>query len=312
MTTHNHQHQHQQNQEPAPANRKAGVELRQRVSTILYGRGMGTIVAIHGEQNPASMGTVGSVRTGGRAYFDIVFDDGNRTHRLPETILHGVQWTIHDEIATPDEVEKALLFADSETERKAMEKAAEDAEFATAVAALRVDPAFAMLEQTTERTRYGSPAANIRKHLKAAFPKVKFSVRTDGSAVNIRWTDGPTAEAVDGLVQRYKAGGFDLMSDCYEYRRSAWTEVFGSTQYVFTTREYSDAMKMHACAVARTVHGVAIEDDAEAVKKYATGQLWSVPVSVGIWRADNLQSLIGWICQHTTATAGGMTTEAAR
>lgn len=47
-------------------------------------------------------------------------------------------------------------------------------------------------------------AKHIRTELKAMFPKTKFSVRSSnysmGSEVYIHWTDGPTEEAVQNVI----------------------------------------------------------------------------------------------------------------
>ncbi|MDQ9615239.1 LPD29 domain-containing protein, partial [Serratia marcescens] len=48
-------------------------------------------------------------------------------------------------------------------------------------------------------------AINIRRELKAAYPKTKFSVRTrDYDCVNISWTDGPTENQVKQITNKYK------------------------------------------------------------------------------------------------------------
>lgn len=88
-------------------------------------------------------------------------------------------------------------------------------------------------------------AQNLRAQLKARWPGVKFSVRTDrysgGSSLNVKWTDGPTSDQVDTLAKRYQAGYFDGSTDCYEYVSSAWTDAFGEARFVFTSRDYSPA-----------------------------------------------------------------------
>jgi Large polyvalent protein associated domain 30 len=63
-----------------------------RVHSILYGGRDGVVYAIHGEQSPSSVRSIGGfMQTGGRAEFDIVFDDGTETRHLPECIIRGVQ-----------------------------------------------------------------------------------------------------------------------------------------------------------------------------------------------------------------------------
>lgn len=113
-------------------------------------------------------------------------------------------------------------------------------------------------------------AKNIRIELKLAFPGVKFSVTSDYSSVNVRWTDGPTTNQVDAIVSKYKAGRFDGMTDCYEYDRGPWGEAFGDAQYVFTSRKYSDAL------LARVIARVAERFGAKplTVKEYHQGSHW--------------------------------------
>ena len=57
----------------------------------------------------------------------------------------------------------------------------------------------------------------IRKALKAEFPRVKFSVRSDsyagGASVRISWTDGPTVDRVDAIVKPFESKSFDGMID---------------------------------------------------------------------------------------------------
>jgi hypothetical protein len=88
-------------------------------------------------------------------------------------------------------------------------------------------------------------AYNIRIMLKAAFPGVKFSVKSDsfsmGDSVDISWTDGPTAAEVDAITGKFSAGSFSGMDDSYTYTSSPWGELFGSSKYVNTSRSLSDS-----------------------------------------------------------------------
>ncbi len=79
-------------------------------------------------------------------------------------------------------------------------------------------------------------AANaIKAELKASFPNVKFSVKSEnysgGDAVNIYWTDGPDNEAVNNIVRKYEYGTFDGMTDCYNYTNRR-TDI-PQTKFVF-------------------------------------------------------------------------------
>jgi hypothetical protein len=53
----------------------------------------------------------------------------------------------------------------------------------------------------------------VRAALKRAFPGVKFSVRSStyagGASMDVGWTDGPAAAAVDAVIQPYSGAAFD-------------------------------------------------------------------------------------------------------
>lgn len=108
---------------------------------------------------------------------------------------------------------------------------------------------------TRERDALVTAARNIRAQLRARWPDVKFSVRTSrysgGNSIDVSWIDGPTDDQVSAIANRYQAGHFDGMTDCYEYASSAWTDAFGAARFVFTRREYSD----QAIAWAKAQYG---------------------------------------------------------
>jgi hypothetical protein len=89
--------------------------------------------------------------------------------------------------------------------------------------------------------RVAETAKLVRADLKREFPGVKFSVRSDsysgGASIRVRWTDGPTAPAVDRVVKRYEGSRFDGMTDL-KYGVSNWlcpvhgprtAEVYGNS-----------------------------------------------------------------------------------
>lgn len=71
------------------------------------------------------------------------------------------------------------------------------------------------------KTQAALAAKAIKTELKAAFPKVKFSVTSDnfsgGNSVRISWVDGPTYDLVAAITKKYQYGHFDGMTDSYEY-----------------------------------------------------------------------------------------------
>lgn len=57
----------------------------------------------------------------------------------------------------------------------------------------------------------------VRQALKAAFPGVKFSVRSSvysgGASIDVRWTDGPLRKEVEPIAKQYQGSDFDGMID---------------------------------------------------------------------------------------------------
>jgi hypothetical protein len=88
-------------------------------------------------------------------------------------------------------------------------------------------------------------AQMLRAALKAEFPGVKSSVRNSrGSAIDVRWTDGPRSSRVQEVCDRFAGGGFDGMQDLrYSVRQELATgEVVQFLQdFVMAQRDISDA-----------------------------------------------------------------------
>jgi hypothetical protein len=126
-------------------------------------------------------------------------------------------------------------------------------------------------------------AKNIRKELALAFPRIKFSVKSDrfsgGDSIDVYWTDGPTSKQVDAIIGKYAAGSFDGMTDSYDYSHSVWTDAFGDAKYVHTQRHYSDALITDILAqVAERLGGL---DRTPTLEDYKQGRLWQVKQSGG-------------------------------
>jgi hypothetical protein len=126
------------------------------------------------------------------------------------------------------------------------EKAAQEkAEHQTAVKA-GLPEKYPYLIQEKDSTKKGATLAakNIRIELKRAFPKVKFSVRSEyysgGNSVDVDWTDGPTTKQVDAIINKYQEGSFDGMTDCYNYEDNLFSDVFGGAKYVHGQRRNTE------------------------------------------------------------------------
>lgn len=86
----------------------------------------------------------------------------------------------------------------------------------------------------------------IKNELKAKFPTTKFSVHSQnysgGDSVRVsyyRGSNAPTCKDVEAITNKFQAGHFDGMTDCYEYSNK--TE--GPTvRYVFVNEEYPKAV----------------------------------------------------------------------
>ena len=102
-------------------------------------------------------------------------------------------------------------------------------------------------------------AQRVRQDLKAAFPNVKFTVRsrTRGTdAIDVEWEDGPTTNRVNSLVGGYQHGEFDGMTDSYNYRGG---KVVGGVEHgvrwMQTQRHMSDAAGTRFEALIREYRG---------------------------------------------------------
>ncbi len=224
----------------------------QKVHSILYGGRNGIVFAVHGQQSPDTVRTLGGGWgvTGGNAYVDVVFSDGTISKMIPEGIVRGVQWRFLDGMASALEIQQALAFAEVEKERGELAKKSQAEAFAAEVVRLRKAHPELLQLGGANTNALTTAAKNIRKELKAAFPGVTFSVKTErfsgGDAIDISWTLGPTTSAVDKIVKKYAGGSFDGMEDLYTYSRSPWTHLFGDAKYVHTRRSYAHTWQEEA------------------------------------------------------------------
>lgn len=88
----------------------------------------------------------------------------------------------------------------------------------------------------------------IRSVLKESFPGVKFSVVSStysmGASINIRYQDGPGADAVKSVVSIFNGSYFDGMQD---YKGSNYAAIDGQevrfgADFVFVDRQISDEL----------------------------------------------------------------------
>ena len=149
----------------------------------------------------------------------------------------------------------------------------------------------------------------MRATLKARFPGVKFSVRSEryagGSSINVGWVDGPAQSAVEDVIRPYASRGFDGMVDM-AYCKGGWLYPDGSAgyrssqgtentmgaapaykrpadadgaipvrfgpSYVFAQREKSVAYVAELLAAYAAKHDDALAESIRAGKVFATGE----------------------------------------
>ena len=105
----------------------------------------------------------------------------------------------------------------------------------------------------------------LRSALKAQFPGVRFSVRSNtysgGASIDVSWIDGPFSSDVDKVAKRYEGATFDGMIDLKEYQdgliylegEDMPTRVHFGSDYVFTRRELSPAYIAKLSAEAQKI-----------------------------------------------------------
>lgn len=105
-------------------------------------------------------------------------------------------------------------------------------------------------------------AKEIRIALARNFPDQKFSVRSKsysgGASVSVGWSNGPSYQAVDRIVQRYAGADFDGMTDSKSSVTTILMDAEGKTRkvrwgadYVFCNRSTSIELEAAIVAVLR-------------------------------------------------------------
>lgn len=85
---------------------------------------------------------------------------------------------------------------------------------------------------------------NLVAELKRNFPGVKFSVvKRHYSTYDITWTDGPTSDAVDKVVNLFVSYESSYCGDFRDFNPTLFNRTFGGYKYIFTNREQSEKVK---------------------------------------------------------------------
>lgn len=258
------------------------LSVGQVVYTNLYNLGKGVIVNIHGEQKPQSIKNMYNVMvTGGNAEFDIVFFNGNKTNRLPESILHGIQWKIEDEMVEQETIKSLIEKAEAHEQAEKAEEEQKHKEFNQGVEFQKNNNQYSHLTQITSNSdkEVKIVGKNIRAELKKHFPKTKFSVRKQHhSTYHISWTDGPTVDEVESIINKYETSRFDSYTDYHYSENSPFNVVYGGADYVFTHRDYSDEIIALAIKSLIDKYGESYEFDTAlmTVENYHQGILYKI------------------------------------
>lgn len=258
------------------------LSVGQVVYTNLYNLGKGVIVNIHGEQKPQSIKNMYNVMvTGSNAEFDIVFFNGNKTNRLPESILHGIQWKIEDEMVEQETIKSLIEKAEAHEQAEKAEEEQKHKEFNQGVEFQKNNNQNSHLTQITSSldNEVKIVGKNIRAELKKHFPKTKFSVRKQHhSTYHISWTDGPTVDEVESIINKYETSRFDSYTDYHYSETSPFNVVYGGADYVFTHRDYSDEIIALAIKSLIDKYGESYEFDTAlmTVENYHQGILYKI------------------------------------
>ncbi|HHE6471333.1 TPA: LPD29 domain-containing protein [Providencia rettgeri] len=258
------------------------LSVGQVVYTNLYNLGKGVIVNIHGEQKPQSIKNMYNVMvTGGNAEFDIVFFNGNKTNRLPESILHGIQWKIEDEMVEQETIKSLIEKAEAHEQAEKAEEERKKNEFKQGVEFQKNNTEYSHLTQITSNSdkEIKIVGKNIRAELKKHFPKTKFSVRKQHhSTYHVSWTDGPTVDEVESIINKYETSRFDSYTDYHYSDTSPFNVVYGGVDYVFTHRHYSDEIKALAIESLIEKYGESYEFDTAlmTVENFNQGKLYKI------------------------------------
>jgi hypothetical protein len=110
-------------------------------------------------------------------------------------------------------------------------------------------------------TDQAKAAKAIKQELKKAFPKVKFSVKSEsfsmGDAVRVNWEDGPTSDRVNAITAKYQYGTFNGMEDIYE--NSNDRDDIPQTKFVSLSRDMSLAANLMAIETIKEVDKIDIK-----------------------------------------------------
>jgi len=87
-------------------------------------------------------------------------------------------------------------------------------------------------------------AKRIKTELAEKFPGINFSIKSksfaSGDNVTVAWTDGPSKDAIESLVLKYRYGTFDVSRNLY--MRDNYNDNLPQAKYVMLSHHYSDLL----------------------------------------------------------------------
>jgi hypothetical protein len=207
--------------------------------------GYGMVVAVRQQENSGrmfSMSGGGLEPIDDSESYDIVLGDGRKFAAVYGANIGGEfgnkskRFMLEEGVGSVEEV-NAMIAGHAIAQAEALVKKAEkQAAFEKAKeAAKAAGKALGLIpvDEFKASGKRGSAAAwNLRQELKAA--GIKCSVKQDGfTSIDVKLADDKDKEAAKVICDKYEAGSFDGMTDCYEYSPNPWGSVFGDVRYVF-------------------------------------------------------------------------------
>ncbi|HLY24365.1 MAG TPA: LPD29 domain-containing protein [bacterium] len=148
-------------------------------------------------------------------------------------------------------------------------------------------------------------AKMLRKALAHQFPGVRFSVRSKvysgGSSIDVSWTDGPRAKAVEHIARHYEGATFDGMIDLKSYHSTVLVgpegprEVQMGADFVFTRRTVSDEETRREEAERIIRSRCRIEGDRfgyDRVSDLARGMVYALDFTKGTTFEDTFREIV--------------------
>ena len=216
---------------------------------------VGTILRLNGYDNPDFLiikneGINERFASYGASYKAINLKSGMLTTKqayelkyISEKQDNRIQTYITDIVLEADCIMDAIDFSKKKNAERAAAAEAKERAKLDELDSFKTQYAFLERKDGSEKTSWALGAANIRTELKRAFPGVKFSVTSKsfsmGCSIGVRWTDGPTVDQVEAVVNKYEYGTFDSMTDCAGCKDEQFTTVFGGARFVQTNRSQS-------------------------------------------------------------------------